>query len=33
MLNNFEEMKVILGGEGASKRTAEIIVNSLKEID
>jgi len=29
MLNNFEEMRKILGGEGASKRTAKIIINSL----
>jgi lipid-A-disaccharide synthase len=29
MLNNFEEMRNILGGKGASKRTAEIIIKSL----
>ena len=30
MLNNFEEMRNTLGGKGASKRTAEIIINSLR---
>lgn len=30
MINNFNEMKDKLGGKGASKRTAEVIVNSLK---
>jgi len=29
MLNNFEEMRRVLGGKGASKRTAEIIIKSL----
>ncbi len=30
MLNNFAELRVKLGGKGASERAAEIIVNSLK---
>ena len=30
MLNNFEELRIKLGGKGASERAAEIIVNSLK---
>ncbi len=29
MLGNFDEMREKLGGKGASKRTAEIIVQSL----
>ncbi len=31
MLSNFAKLREILGGKGASKRTAEIIVRSLKE--
>ena len=30
MLHNFEEMRNTLGGKGASKRTSEIIIKSLK---
>ena len=31
MVNNFEIMRGLLGGKGASERTAGIIVNSVKE--
>ena len=31
LLNNYTELKQKLGGEGASKKTAELIINSFKK--
>ena len=31
LLNNYAELKQKLGGEGASKKTAELIINSFKK--
>jgi lipid-A-disaccharide synthase len=31
LLNNYTELKQKLGGEGASKKTAQLILNSFKK--